>query len=204
MNLEPAKGAAMHVGLGPNPKARLRDQFHEVARFKYFSKGTEDSYWQWVVRYLKFHRREGKWQHPRDLPPQVVAEFLSDLAMRQQVAAATQSQALNALIYLDREVLHVQGVEIGAFERVRRPARLPEVLSPAEVKRVLAAAAPGYQLPLRLLYGTGMRLMELLRLRIKDVDSERNQIVVRAGKVAKDRGTVLPASLNKICSATNT
>lgn len=181
--------------LVPNPKAKLKDQFHEVARFKYFSTRTEDSYWQWVVRYLRFHRQAGQWRHPRDLSPGDIAAFLSDLASRQKVAAATQAQALNALIFLYREVLHVQVEAIGEFERVRRPARLPEVLSRAEVKLVLAAAAPGYQLPLRLLYGTGLRLMELLRLRIKDVDFERNQIVVRSGKGQKDRVTVLPESL---------
>jgi integron integrase len=195
VNIEPAKTAVPLGRLVPNPKARLRDQFHEVARFKYFSLRTETSYWQWVVRYLRFHRQEGQWRHPRDLPPQAVAAFLSDLAVRQQVAAATQAQALNALIFLYREVLQVHVGEIGAFERVRRPARLPEVLSRAEVTRVLAAAAPEYQLPLRLLYGTGLRLMELLRLRIKDVDFERNQIMVRAGKGQKDRVTVLPESL---------
>ena len=86
----------------------------------------------------------------------------------------------------------MQVAEIGAFERVRRPARLPEVLSREEVKLVLAAAAPEYQLPLRLLYGTGVRLMELLRLRVKDVDFGRNQIIIRSGKGGKDRVTVLP------------
>jgi integron integrase len=144
---------------------------------------------------LRFHRQNGQWRHPRDLPPQAIAAFLSDLAVRQKVAAATQAQALNALVFLYREVLQVHLEEIGSFERVRRPARLPEVLSREEVKRVLAAASRQYQLPLRLLYGTGLRLMELLRLRVKDVDFERNQIMVRAGKGQKDRVTVLPASL---------
>ena len=198
--------------LVPNPKARLRDQFHEVCRFKYFSERTEESYWQWVVRYLKFHRdhphltpalsppsegaeRVKTWRHPKDLGGPAVAAFLSDLANRQQLAAATQAQALNALVFLYREVLQVLVAEIGEFERVRRPARLPEVLSREEVKLVLASAAAEHQLPLRLLYGTGLRLMELLRLRIKDVDFSRNQIMVRSGKGGKDRVTVLPESL---------
>jgi integron integrase len=195
MTIESVKTARPLGKLVPNPKARLRDQFHEVCRFKYFSERTEDSYWQWVVRYLKFHRREGQWRHPRDLPPSAIAEFLSDLANRQRVAAATQAQALNALVFLYREVIQTHLEEIGEFERVRRPARLPEVLTREEVRRVLDAAAPEYQLPLRLLYGTGLRLMELLRLRIKDVDFARNQITVRGGKGAKDRVTVLPESL---------
>ena len=112
-----------------------------------------------------------------------MAEFLSDLATRLKVAAATQSQAFNALLFLYQEVLHVEVEEIGAFERVRRPARLPVVLSREEIRLVLASSAPKYQLPLRLLYGTGMRLMELLRLRVKDVDFDRNQIIMRTLQV---------------------
>ena len=181
----------------PNPKAKLQDQFHEVARFNYLSKRTEDTYWQWVVRFLKFHRRAGKWVHPRELTSQDIASFLSDLASHQKVAASTQAQALNSLVFLYREVLHVLVGEIGEFERVRRPARLPEVLTRDEVKRVLSCAEPGFQLPLRVLYGTGMRLMELLRLRIKDVDFERNQIVIRDGKGGKDRMTMLPQSVKE-------
>jgi integron integrase len=229
MNIESGKTARRLGTLVPNPKAKLKDQFHEVCRFKYFSQRTEDSYWQWVVRFLKFHRkkatphpqslgtpsppaplpiglgegsvgrveaaREVGWRHPKDMGAAEVATFLSDLANRQRVAAATQAQALNALVFLYREVLHVLVAEIGEFERVRRPARLPEVLSRAEVKLVLGAAAPEYQLPLRLLYGTGLRLMEMLRLRVKDVDFDRNQIMVRSGKGQKDRVTVLPETL---------
>ena len=181
----------------PNPKSRLREQFHEVARFKYLSVRTEGTYWQWVVRFLRFHRRGGTWRHPKDISPQGIAEFLSDLSSRLKVAAATQAQALNALIFLYREVLHVLVEEIGEFERVRRPARLPEVLTREEVRAVLAAAASEYQLPLRLLYGTGMRLLECLRLRVKDVDFARNQIMIRGGKGDKDRVTVLPQSLKE-------
>ena len=104
MNIESAKAAVPLGRLVPNAKARLRDQFHEVARFKYFARRTETSYWQWVVRYLRFHRQDGQWRHPRDLPPQAVAAFLSDLAVRQQVAAATQNQALNALVFMYGQV----------------------------------------------------------------------------------------------------
>ncbi len=197
MNIEPAKAARRLGALVPNPKAKLRDQFHEVARFKYLSHRTEATYWQWVVRFIKFHRREGKWTHPRAVSGQGIAEFLSDLSVRLKVAAATQAQALNALVFLYREVLHVNVGEIGEFERVRRPARLPEVLSREEVQLVLGGAAREYQLPLRLLYGTGMRLMECLRLRVKDVDFERNQIMIRGGKGGKDRVTVLPLSLKE-------
>ena len=203
MNIEPAKTAPnfprprreVREKLIPNPKLKLREQFHEVMRFKHFSQRTEDSYWQWVVRFLRFHRSGAIWRHPKDLPAVAVAEFLSDLATRLKVAAATQNQAFNALLFLYREVLHLHVEEIGEVERVRRPPRLPEVLSREEVRRVLAHAVPGHQLPLRLLYGTGMRLMELLRLRIKDVDFDRNQIIIREGKGFKDRVAILPESL---------
>jgi integron integrase len=124
-----------------------------------------------------------------------VREFLSHLATAEGVAGATQNQALNALVFLYREVLHQSLGEIGEVERVQRQPKVPVVLSKAEVQRVLAVVAQEYQLPLRLLYGTGLRLMELLRLRIKDVDLERNQIIVRGGKGDKDRVTVLPESL---------
>jgi integron integrase len=179
----------------PNPKLKLREQFHEVMRFKHFSPRTEEAYWQWVMRFLRFHRLGGVWRHPKDLPKSAVAEFLSDLASRLQVAAATQDQAFNALLFLYREVLLLPVEEMGAVERVRRPARLPEVLSREDVRRVLSRVQPGHQLPLRLLYGTGMRLMELLRLRVKDVDFGRNQIMIRQGKGDKDRVAILPESL---------
>src|ERR1035437_5231249 len=104
MNIEPGKTAGPRAKLIPNPKLRLREQFHEVMRFKHFSQRTEESYWQWVVRFIKFHRQAGVWRHPKDLPAAAVGEFLSDLATRLEVAAATQNQALNALVFLYGEV----------------------------------------------------------------------------------------------------
>jgi integron integrase len=189
------KTAPAREGFLPNPKARLKDQFHEVARFKHLSARSEEAYWGWVVRFLKFHRRDGGWRHPRELAPADISAFLSHLATDRNVAAATQNQALHAVVFLYREVLHWHVAEVGSFDLAKRPAKLPEVLSRDEVKKVLAVAAPEYQLPLKLLYGTGMRLMELLRLRVKDVDFDRNQIMVRAGKGNKDRVTMLPESL---------
>jgi integron integrase len=197
VNIEPRKAAVWQARLIPNPKLKLRDQFHEVMRLKHFSQRTEEAYWQWVLRFLKFYRQGKTWRHPKDLPETAMAEFLSDLATRLKVAAATQNQAFNALLFLYRDVLHVELEDIGTVERVRRPARLPIVLSREEVRFVLAATAPKYQLPLRLLYGTGLRLMELLRLRVKDVDFGRNQILIRVGKGEKDRVTVLPESMKE-------
>ena len=190
MNMESAKTTGRLSKLIPNPKLKLREQFHEVMRFKHFSQRTEEAYWQWVVRFLKFHRAGGVWRHPKDLPAAAVGEFLSDLATRLRVAAATQSQALNALLFLYGEVLHLRQEEVGAFERARRPARLPVVLAREEVRRVLAQVASRYQLPLRLLYGTGMRLMEGLRLRVKDMDfgTDRNLLFCRAAGFGRCAG----------------
>ena len=195
MNIEPANTMCSRGRLIPNRKLKLQEQFHEVMRFKHFSGRTEEAYWGWVVRFLRFHRLGGVWRHPKDLPPLAVSEFLSDLATRLGVAAATQNQAFNALLFLYREVLLLPVENMDAVERVRRPARLPEVLSREDVRRVLAVVVPAHQLPLRLLYGTGMRLMELLRLRVKDVDFGRNQIMIRLGKGDEDRVAILPESL---------
>src|ERR1035438_3444845 len=137
MNAPATNIAVPLAGFLPNPKARLREQFHEVARFRHLAARSEEMYWSWVVRFLRFHRQEGRWRHPRDLSLGDISAFLSHLAADRNVAAATQNQALNALIFLYREVLHLHVAEIGAFERAKRPARLPEVLSRAEVKKVL-------------------------------------------------------------------
>jgi integron integrase len=194
----PAKTAGTPLGrLLPNPKARLKDQFHEVARFKHLSPRTECSYWEWAVRYLKFHKtRAGEWRHPRDLGSQGVTPFLTYLATERDVSISTQNQALNALLFLYREVLAVPMVT-GDFVRVKRSPGVPTVLTQEEVRELIDALAGTYQLMARLLYGTGMRILELLRLRVKDVDFARGQIVVRAGKGAKDRVTILPESLRE-------
>jgi integrase len=160
-----ARHAVVRERLVPNPKARLKEQFHEVCRFKHLAERSEEAYWGWVVRLVRHF--EGK-INPKDLSGEQLAGFLTHLATVGQVAASTQNQALNALLFLYREVLHLERV-VAEFERVRRPARLPEVLSQGEVKRLLAAVTVEYQLPLRLLYGTGLRLMELLRLRVHPV-----------------------------------
>jgi integron integrase len=201
MNSSGAKAARPPEGFLPNPNARLKDQFHEVARFKHLSPRSEEAYWGWVVRFLKFHRHNGGWRHPRELTPADISAFLSHLATDRKVAAATQNQALHAVIFLYREVLHLHAAEMIAFDPAKRPAKLPEVLSRGEVKKVLVVVSPEYQLPLKLLYGTGLRLMELLRLRVKDVDFERHQIIVRAGKGNKDRVTMLPESLRTAITA---
>lgn len=187
-----------------NPRSRLKDQLHEVARFKHLSLRTEQTYWDWTVRFLQFHRNHlaavtdtplHGWKHPREMGAPEVRRFLTHLAVERHVAVSTQNQCLNALIFLYREVLGVELGMLGEFERPQRRERLPVVLTRAEVERVLARVDPAYRLVLRLLYGTGMRLLEGLRLRIKDVDFGQSQLIVRDGKGMKDRVTMLPESL---------
>lgn len=198
--IEPANTAPLER-LVPNPKARLREQLHEVCRFKHMSPRTEESYWGWMRRFLIFHKQGEQWRHPKELGGPEVQRFLSHLATVRKVAASTQNQALNALVFVYQEVLG-QSFELGGqFERARRPRRLPVVLTRAEVRRLLPAVAAEHQLAVRLLYGSGLRLMELLQLRVKDLDLERRQITVRAGKGDKDRVTMVPESLVELLQA---
>jgi integron integrase len=186
----------------PNPKAKLFDQIREVMRFHHYSYRTEKTYLQWIRRFLAYYRKSDHsgsdrgWRHPRELTARDVAGFLTHLAVAGNVSASTQRQALNALVFLYQQVLHVELGELGEFARVRRPARLPEVMSQEQTRQVLAALKPGTAaLIIRLLYGTGMRLIECLRLRVKDVDFAGGRIVVREGKGDKDRMTMLPDKL---------
>ena len=190
---EPQRPQRPIEGFIPNPKLPLQDQCREVMRFKHYSFRTEQTYWEWIKRFILFH---GK-RHPRLMGEAEVTAFLTHLAAARDVAPSTQNQALSALLFLYREVLKVQLNWVEGFERATRPARVPVVLSRSEVQRVLAALAGSYQLFCRLLYGTGLRLMEGLRLRVKDVDFERHHIIVRDGKGFKDRVTILPESLGE-------
>lgn len=175
----------------PNPKLKLREQLGEVMRFKHFSHRTESAYWCWIRGFILFHQK----RHPRELGAAEVQAYLSHLATEKSVATATQNQALNAIVFLYRDVLNVGLGAIGQIERPTRRPKLPTVLTKEEVKRVLAAVSPEHQLACQLLYGTGMRLLECLRLRVKDVDFGRNEIIIHDGKGFKDRVTMLPESL---------
>jgi integron integrase len=170
---------------------KLLDQVRARIRVKHYSIRTEDQYVQWIKRYIYFH---GK-RHPRDLGAAEVEAFLSDLAVNGRVAAATQNQALSALLFLYREVLEIALPWLDNITRAKPSQRLPVVLTPAEVRAVLERMDGVYGLMARLLYGTGMRLMECVRLRVKDVDFGRNEILIRDGKGAKDRVTMLPVAL---------
>ena len=177
----------------PNPKLRLREQLREVMRFLHYAVRTEETYWMWIRRFILFHNKG----HPKDMGAPEVHEFLTHLATHDHVAVSTQNQALNALVFLYARVLLKPFGQLEEFVRPQRPARLPVVLTQDEVKRVLASVAEKVALPVRLLYGTGMRVMEVTRLRVKDVDFGAGQIVVRDGKGFKDRVTVLPSTLEK-------
>lgn len=170
---------------------KLLDQVRARIRAKHYSIRTETQYVQWIRRFILFH---GK-RHPREMGATEVESFLTHLAVEGNVSASTQNQALAALLFLYREVLGVDLPWLNNLVRAKRPARLPTVLTRSEVQAVLAHMDGVYGLMARLLYGTGMRLMECVRLRVKDVDFERREIVIRDGKGAKDRVTMLPHSL---------
>lgn len=171
---------------------KLLEQLRDRIRVKHYSIRTEQAYVQWAKRYLFFHGM----RHPAEMGRPEVESFLTALAVERNVTASTQNQALSALLFLYREVLRVDLPWLSDVIRAKKPARLPTVLTQQETRALLKYLDdPLMDLIVRLLYGTGMRLMECLRLRVKDVEFTRNEIVVRDGKGGKDRVTMLPASL---------
>jgi integron integrase len=182
--------AAQNTPDAPGPP-KLLDQVRDKIRVKHYSIRTETQYLQWIRRFILFH---GK-RHPREMSAPEVEAFLSHLATVGNVSASTQNQALSALLFLYREVLGIDLPWMDTMVRAKKPRRLPVVLSRAEVARVLERMEGTYGLMARLLYGTGMRLMECARLRVKDVDFARREILIREGKGGKDRVTMLPEAL---------
>ncbi len=180
------RGSVAPTGQGP----RLLDAVRQELRLRHYSRRTERAYVGWVRRYVLFHDK----RHPAALGAEHVKAFLSHLAERRRVAASTQNQALAALLFLYREVLGVGLPWLDDMVRAARPARLPVVLSRAEVAALLARLEGVPRLMATLLYGAGLRLLECARLRVKDLDFEARQIVVRDGKGARDRVTLLPAA----------
>jgi integron integrase len=172
---------------------RLIVQCRDAIRTLHYSPRTEEAYLAWIRRYIHFHGR----RHPSELGASDVRAFLSALAVRGHVSASTQNQALSAVTFLYREVLRTP---LGAAEgvaRAKRPSRLPVVLTRGEVDAVLAALEGQSRLIASLLYGGGLRVLEALSLRVKDVDLERGQITIRGGKGNKDRVTTLPRALEQ-------
>lgn len=174
----------------PQPP-KLLEQLRNRVRFKHYSLATERQYVHWVKRFILFHNK----RHPNEMGSAEVEAFLTHLAVDGHVSASTQNQALSALLFLYREVLEQDLPWMQDVVRAKRPARLPVVLTQTEVAEVLERMQGVHGLMARLLYGTGMRLMEVVRLRVKDVDFERLEIVVRDGKGGKDRVTMLPRKL---------
>jgi integron integrase len=170
---------------------RLLDQVRDRIRRKHYSIRTEQAYVDWIRRFVLHHNK----RHPRDMGVAEVEAFLTHLAVAKRVSASTQNQAKSAILFLYKEVLGETLPWLEGIESAKRPARLPVVLTRAEVESILAHLSGTVGLMIRLLYGTGMRIMECVRLRVKDVDFARGEIVVRQGKGGKDRMTVLPQSL---------
>lgn len=186
----PSAGQPFDNQAALNPP-RLLDQVREAIRLRHYSIRTEQAYTDWIKRFILFH---GK-RHPREMGAAEVERFLTHLAVEGRVAASTQNQALSALLFLYREVLKVDLPWLGEMTRAKRPGRLPVVLTVEEVRRVLARIDGQQGLMADLLYGAGLRLLECVRLRVKDLDFEMRQITVRDGKGEKDRMTMLPQSV---------
>jgi len=178
-------------------KPRLLDQVRERCRLKHYSIRTEQRYCDWIRRFILFHDK----RHPSEMGKLHIEAFLTDLAVTRNVAASTQNQALAAILFLYKEVLLIELPWLDDVIRAKRPAKLPVVLTDAEAKRLIAQLDGVHHLVAALLYGSGLRLMEAMRLRVKDVDFERLEITVRSGKGNKDRRTMLPETLIELLSA---
>lgn len=172
---------------------RLLDRMRDKLRVKHYSIRTEYSYLDWARRYIRFHGL----RHPSDLGPAAVEEFLTSLAVKGNVAASTQNQAKSALLFLYKEVLGIELPWLDGVVSAKRPQRLPVVLTRDDVARLLESMKGTPGLVARLLYGSGMRILEGVRLRVKDLDLVRSEVMVRDGKGGKDRVTVLPRSLHE-------
>jgi site-specific recombinase XerD len=172
---------------------KLLDQVRHALRVKHYSRRTENTYVNWIKRFTLrvFHHK----QHPQQMNSLEIEQFLTDLAVEQNVSPSTQNQALAALLFLYQEVLHKPLERRIDAVRAKKAQRLPVVMSKAEVARLITGLPERYQLMAKLLYGSGLRLMECVRLRVKDVDFDQHQIIVRDGKGGKDRDTLLPDSL---------
>lgn len=176
----------------PAPPVKLLDQVRAKIRLKHYSIKTEQAYADWIKRFILYFDK----RHPAELGAHEVEQFLTHLAVERQVSAATQNQAKSALLFLYREVLTLELPWLGEVAKAKAPKHLPVVLTPAEVQAILGRLTGIHWLVASLLYGTGMRLLECLRLRVKDIDFERKEILIRDGKGFKDRVTMLPEALS--------
>ncbi|MDH4216736.1 MAG: integron integrase, partial [Gallionella sp.] len=170
---------------------RLLDQVRDKLRVKHYSIRTEQTYTDWIKRYIYFHDK----RHPKDLGAHDIEAFLTHLAVAGKVAASTQNLAKSSLLFLYREVLEINLPWLDNITQAKAPKRMPVVLTVSEVQDVLSRMSGTHLLIASLLYGGGMRLMEAVRLRVKDVDFARREILVREGKGFKDRVTMLPEAV---------
>ncbi len=173
----------------PDPDLKLMDQVRETLRYYHYAHSTEKTYCQWILRYVYFYDKK---RHPKEMGGREVERFLSHLATHGKVAASTQRQALNAIVFLYRDVLQNPLDRSIAPIRAKRKRHPPTVLTEDEVERVLSQMKGTHLLMAKLIYGTGIRLMECIRLRIQDVDFGQRQLFIRSGKGGKDRTTFLP------------
>ena len=173
------------------PKPRLLDQVRQAIRTRHYSPRTEETYVHWIKRFIFFHNK----RHPAEMAEPEIARFLSSLATERHVSASTQNQALNAVLFLYRQVLRKDIGYVNGVVRANRPKRLPTVLTRLEVRSIFGNLDGSEWTMAMLLYGAGLRLMECLRLRVKDIDFSSNEIRVRSGKGDKDRVTMLPGAV---------
>ena len=167
---------------------RLQQEFIEAIRLSNYSLATERTYWVWVRQYLHFHHM----RHPSEMGGLEISQFLSHLVLDKNVAINTQKQALSALVFLYKQVLKFESIDISAWQSAKKPKTLPVVFSKQEANQVIAFLTDSTLLSALLMYGAGLRLQETLRLRVKDIDFGRKEITVRQGKGNKDRVTMLP------------
>ena len=171
----------------------LLDDVKTELRIRHYSRRTEESYVGWIRRFVLFSKK----RHPRDMGELEIQEFLTHLAVEKRVSASTQNQAMCALLFLYREVLKVDDIAVNLTQRAQRPERLPVVLTKQEVRAILDRMKGTVGLVSGLLYGAGLRLLECLTIRVKDIDFVRNELVVRDGKGQKDRVTMLPEAVKE-------
>jgi integron integrase len=174
-------------------RTKLLDQMRLAIRLRHLSQRTEQAYISWSRRFILFHQK----RHPKEMGAEEIRAFLTHLAVNSRVAASTQNVALNALLFLYRHVLRQDFPPLNTLERAKRPHRVPTVFTREEVAAILAQLTGMHHLMACLLYGAGLRLMECLRLRVKDVDFASHQITVRHGKGAQDRMTMLPQAIKE-------
>ena len=173
------------------PSEKLLERARRVLRLKHYAYRTEQRYLAWIRRFILFHSK----RHPIHMGQAEIEAFLTHLAVKEKVAASTQNQALNALLFLYRQVLNLPVDFPLSSVRARRPKRVPTVLSKEEVQRLLPCVEGTYNIMAKLLYGSGLRVSECVRLRVKDVDFDQRHLAVRDGKGAKDRITLLPQAV---------